>query len=312
MPRQLDLRNDRNVTLRGVCHDVADLLLRIIPTVGRAVHTAKLRVVIADAGLRTIGGDLRQARIFLDFDAPAVILGKMPVVDVHLVARQKVDLLLNERDGIDMVSHILHDAAVGVAGLVADLGAGDRHPFAVGRGRRTHLQKRLKPVEEPRIPAAHFDSRFTDRQTVALRIGNVTSGRKGDGFLCTALSFADNGNVQTVCPGEIIPEQERLFSRRIAPIDDRNVVTRDDPELARQGRDGERGGNNPQVSIRLLRPRGGSHGARTEEQHPQRGNSGQQVLGHHLYDGICMNRNDFLIKRFSDRDYLSDGCWLCR
>ena len=81
----LDLRHDHDVALARVLDHVADLLLGVEPAAAAAV------------GFGAPGADAGELRVLAYLDAPALVVGQMPVQHVELVARQQVDLLLHQR-----------------------------------------------------------------------------------------------------------------------------------------------------------------------------------------------------------------------
>ena len=84
MARNFDLRNERDVPRLRVGDEVADLLLRVEE---RAVRPAVAFVAVA--GPRRFladGADFRQARVFFDFKAPALVIGEVKLERVEFVA----------------------------------------------------------------------------------------------------------------------------------------------------------------------------------------------------------------------------------
>ena len=111
------------------------------------------RCDLADQRLLAPGADLGQPRIALDLDAPALIVGQVPVQGVELVQREQVDELLDELLGHEMPGNVEHHAAPGEARRVLDLDARDRPIHALHNrlpedGRGQELAQRLHAVEE--------------------------------------------------------------------------------------------------------------------------------------------------------------------
>ena len=120
-----------DMTLSGITHHLAHLLLGIVEgailaarlgTFASPIHLSVLLdtsdgSVIAALALGTDGGELR---ILLDFGTPALVVGQVPVEDVHLVDGHQVDHLLYLLDGEEMAAHVEHKAAVCKAWLVLD------------------------------------------------------------------------------------------------------------------------------------------------------------------------------------------------
>ena len=80
MAGHIDLRNHLNVFGVRVGDYLADILLRIKPGMGAK---AEIRV-------GAFGAKLRQARVFFNFHAPALILRQMPVENVELMHRHEI------------------------------------------------------------------------------------------------------------------------------------------------------------------------------------------------------------------------------
>ena len=135
MARHLDLGDDRDLTLGGIGHDVADLVLRVVAAVGRAVVFARVGVEVSDVGFGALRTDARQLGIFLDLDAPALILGQMPVEGIDLMGADDVDIGLHLVGGEEVAAAVEVGAAVGEARSVLDAQGRNAHLRGVlGRG----------------------------------------------------------------------------------------------------------------------------------------------------------------------------------
>ena len=73
MAGELNFRNYRDVPRRSVGHDFAHLVLGVESVVARTVKA--LVAVGSDLGSLAPGPDLGEARVALDFDAPALVFG---------------------------------------------------------------------------------------------------------------------------------------------------------------------------------------------------------------------------------------------
>ena len=69
---QVDFGNDGDVALAGVVHHLADVALRIEALVRAAVIFAR---VVTNDRFGAVAAHLRQTRVFLDFDAPSLVVG---------------------------------------------------------------------------------------------------------------------------------------------------------------------------------------------------------------------------------------------
>ena len=103
----------------GVGDDVARFVLRIESAVWLAVILAR---VAADDGLLALRPDLRKARVLPDLDAPALIVGQVPVEAVYVVQGEHVDVCLDLLDGEEVARDVEVHAAVCESRRV-----GDRH-----------------------------------------------------------------------------------------------------------------------------------------------------------------------------------------
>src|SRR5207244_4905743 len=94
--------------------------------------------------------DLGEPRILLDLDAPALVLGEVPVEHVELVQGEQVQVLENELLRHEVPAHVEVATAPSEERTVFDLDAGDRLG-RVGDGRAAEdrggqeLQQSLDP-----------------------------------------------------------------------------------------------------------------------------------------------------------------------
>ena len=210
MPGGVDLRDDGDVAFRCIAHHVADLVLGVVAAIRTrfpvAAHAAIARGNAAAA-------DLGQLRISLDLDAPALVVGQVPVEGVELVQRHRVEQLLDFIHGLEMARRIQHQSAPGEARRVVDMHGGNAK--AVFRVRRQQLPKRHRAVEQAaRIARGHHDALRIGIQRVAFRIGADGLGidAEVDRALVVA-SFLDF-QLQSVGPGdkarELLRDDTRL------------------------------------------------------------------------------------------------------
>src|SRR5579872_1081487 len=123
MPGQFDLGYDGDIPVRRIFDDVADLVLRIISAVFGAVVARARRV--ADDRTAAAGADFREQGITFDFNAPALVLRKVPVEVVHFMQRDKIDIAFDEFDGEEMSADVQMKPAPRKAGVVDNVDAGD-------------------------------------------------------------------------------------------------------------------------------------------------------------------------------------------
>ena len=99
----------------GVFHNLFELLLGVKI---RAVLGVGPVAAVFHVGKPTVGGDGTdgsKTRIFLDFNAPSLVLGEMPVEVVHLVDGHEVEKTFYLFHAEEMAALIEHEAAVGKA-----------------------------------------------------------------------------------------------------------------------------------------------------------------------------------------------------
>ena len=170
VPRQLDLRDDRDVALGGVGDDLADVRLGV--EVGAVLHAVELvgvllrplrrALAVADA-CRAHGSILDEFGVARDVEAPTLVLRKVPVEAVELVLRHQVEHLLDRLLAEEVAALVEVRAAPAVGGGVLDLHA--RPGFSV-----LQLRERHAGVEAPgRVGARHGDAVGGHLQAVALR-----------------------------------------------------------------------------------------------------------------------------------------------
>ncbi len=155
MPGHFNLRHDGDVPAAGIGHDLANVILRIVPAISsvRAVGWAGLRVQ-AEPRILSPGPDLRQARILLDLDAPPLVVRQVQVQRIDLLCGQNLQQLLDLLLGEEMARHIEQQPAPLEPRPVLDLHARGfpihaRHRLRRKHFRRHQLEQRLHPIEQP-------------------------------------------------------------------------------------------------------------------------------------------------------------------
>ena len=147
--RHLDLGDHGHVARRRVGDDLAHLVLRVEAAVRRPVADVG-RKVLRDHRLLAAAADLSEARILLDLDPPALVLGEMPVERVELVERHEVDVALDERDRLEVAPDVEMQTAIREAWCVGDRHRPDaRHRRVTGSCRVDQLlqcQQRIEPA----------------------------------------------------------------------------------------------------------------------------------------------------------------------
>ncbi|MNU93097.1 hypothetical protein D3C71_830290 [compost metagenome] len=151
MAGNIHFRHHGDVACGGVGDHVADLLLRIETAVQmrRAV-----RVDARFASGRTTTADFGQLRVALDFHAPALVIGEMPMEGVELVRCHGVEQRLDLLDALEVAGRVEHEAAPGKARRVLD--AHRREADRVGGIAGQQLPQRHRAVEQAAVIAG-FD-----------------------------------------------------------------------------------------------------------------------------------------------------------
>ena len=147
MRRHIDFRHDHDKPLRSVGDDFLDLLLCIeAGRVGLALEPFAFPAV--NLCIFALGANLRQQRVFFDFNAPALIVRQVPVEHVELMHRHEIEITLDVVHAPEVAALIEHHAAPAKAGLVFDVDTGDGEPFGVfGCIKPQQLAQRLDCIE---------------------------------------------------------------------------------------------------------------------------------------------------------------------
>ena len=116
----VNFRDDFDVALLSVSHNFLDFFLCIeVRTVGfvcpvvAIVHIYRPRVSTCRANGSEFG-------VTLDFYAPTLVVGQVPVETVHLIHRHDVEHTLYFFYGKEVARHVEHETAVTKAGFIAD------------------------------------------------------------------------------------------------------------------------------------------------------------------------------------------------
>ena len=92
--RNLNLGNNCNETLLGILYNLLDIFLCVVTAIRNAVKT----LIVSCGRLLAQASYLGEQGVFLYFDAPSLVLGKVPVETVHLVQCKNVNDLFNSLD----------------------------------------------------------------------------------------------------------------------------------------------------------------------------------------------------------------------
>src|SRR5208283_5553098 len=99
VPRHVEFRDDPDAAVGRICDNFANLFLRVVKPI--RTHPLQLGKALA-------------------FDAESLIIGEMPVEDVHLHCSQPVDVTLDDVDRLPVARDVDHQASPCKARLVLD------------------------------------------------------------------------------------------------------------------------------------------------------------------------------------------------
>ena len=204
MSRKVYFGDDRNEAFLSVSNHVADFILRV-------EHTFAIRFTVifagvtADDGFFALRPDLGQFRIFLDLDAPSLVVCQVPVETVHVVQGEHIDELLDRVGREEMAGNIEVHTAIGETRIVVDADGRkfDIHSYGYGGDR---LAQGLYAIENAGVGCSgDLDAVLADQQTVAFRMLDVGSDRQmnasvcvsGDNFRFISRSLFDIGGKET-------------------------------------------------------------------------------------------------------------------
>ncbi len=122
MARHIYFGDNGDVAFCGVRDDFAEIVLGVEATVRDVVV---LGSVSPDDSLWSDGADLGEARVLLNFDSPALIIGEVEVERVDFEESKRIDEFEDFRFGGEVTGDIEHDSAPFEAGLVCNGKAGN-------------------------------------------------------------------------------------------------------------------------------------------------------------------------------------------
>ena len=172
---QVDFGDDGDTQVGGILHDVAQLVLRIESAVGGVVVVVPL---FGNHRFAAHAAHLGQAGVFLDFDAPALVVGEVPVQRVELVHGHDVENAFHLVGREEVAGYVQVEAAVSESRSVVDGCAGNR-PVGIGcqrvaiDGGREQLFDGLQgKAYAVGGSCGNFDFALTDVQAVSL-VGQI-------------------------------------------------------------------------------------------------------------------------------------------
>ena len=153
--RHVNLGDDGDVSLACVLHDFASLILSVESAVFSLVVHHRVE---SDDGARTLRSNARKTRILLYLDSPSLIVGEMPVKDVHVMHSHEVKIFLDEVHGEEVARAVEHHAAITEAWLVCYSNRAQLYVVRFADGHR--LAQRLNAVEHALRRTAGNDDAF--------------------------------------------------------------------------------------------------------------------------------------------------------
>ena len=203
---QVYFGDDRDETFLGVSDHVADFVLRI-------EHAFAIRLAVifagvaADDGFLALRSDLGQFRIFLDLDAPSLVVRQMPVETIDVVEGEHIDEAFDRVDGEKVPGNVQVHTAIRIPRVVVDAGGRQFDVHSFGRG-GDRLAQGLHTIENAGIGCSgDLDAVLADQQPVTFRILDVGSNRQMDASVCVSgnhfrlisRSLFDIGGKETGC-----------------------------------------------------------------------------------------------------------------
>ena len=177
VPRHVDFRDDFDVALLSVGHDILNFFLRIEVRTVLFVSPVVAMVNVYRPRVCACGTNGSEFGITLNFYAPTLVVGQVPVEAVHLIYRHDVEHALYFFHSKEVARHVEHEAAVTETGFVVNAYEGkgilchrlvfySRHDV----GRKNFLH-RLKGVVETRTCLRlYLHTVGIDNEFVTLRV----------------------------------------------------------------------------------------------------------------------------------------------
>ncbi len=184
MAGHFNLGNNGDITVGCVGHDLPDVFLCIITTIGSLLARLRRRALIPGLmfTVHTPGSDFGQFWVLINFDAPAVVVGQVPVKYVHFVQGNQIDVALDKFLREEMPRDIQVHAAPCIAGLVVniypwDFPFGAISHFIPKNGSRHQLVKRLQSAKQSGRPVGRkFDLPVLNLKTITLLTKGIGGG----------------------------------------------------------------------------------------------------------------------------------------
>ena len=151
--RQVDFRNDVDVTFGGIFHQLAQLRLSVETTVTDGVIVVGITPEHrALAPRRRVG----ESGIALDLHAPTLIVSQMDVKIVHIMERHHVNVAFHRVEGHEMAGHVEMHAAIGELRVVYDGARRELHHISLFADGNT-LSQYLDTIEDTGCICPFYD-----------------------------------------------------------------------------------------------------------------------------------------------------------
>ena len=185
MSRYIELGNYRDKSFFCKLDDVFYLFLGVKTAVGFLIA----------AGFTAHRTVLGKARVFVNLNAPALIVGQMPMEHVEFKKRNCLDILFHDFDREKVSDGVEHISAVRKTRLVVDFATRNLRRFRLFvKRRKDQLFQRLRAVKKPAFAfCGHLDAVFADNKRI--RFGR-TVGAVGREFYILARTPSDTAGFQ--------------------------------------------------------------------------------------------------------------------
>ena len=166
MSRRLDFRQQCDELVPGVGHKLTNIIVRVDAAIARLLTWLSRIEFPPPANSRHApGADLGEFGVFLDFDAPALVVGKVQMEAVELVSSHPIDVGLHFVHREEVPGDVQRQTAPREPRPIGNLHAGYVPVHTLDQAerldfRRQELQQGLHAIEEP------GDFRGTDDHTL--------------------------------------------------------------------------------------------------------------------------------------------------
>ena len=121
MSGELHLGHNLDVALASIGHEFTSLILCVeVGTISLLGIVASI-LEVAHVGVATHCTYSRELGIFLDFDAPTLVIGEMPVETVHLIVGHDVNHTLQLVHLEEVTAHVEHEATIGKTRFIGNI-----------------------------------------------------------------------------------------------------------------------------------------------------------------------------------------------